>query len=257
MVGAGALGCEYLDNFALIGILAYENNENKVTITDNDNIELSNLSRQFLFRNSDIGKSKSLCACRESIKINKNFNCLNLNYLVNNSTTNIFNDDFWEKQNLIITAVDNLQARKFVDKKCTFYSLALIDAGTNGTNASSDIFYPGKTICLNDLPEPTETKIPLCTLKKFPTQINHCIHWAKEIFKELFEEGINELKTFINDKNKFISIFKNSLANNEFYLKIKKIKYFIRIFDNTNDSNIIEFAMFLLYIILIYLLIYF
>ena len=75
------------------------------------------------------------------------------------------------KQNLIITAVDNLQARKFVDKKCTFYSLALIDAGTNGTNASSDIFYPGKTICLNDLPEPTETKIPLCTLKKFPTQI--------------------------------------------------------------------------------------
>ena len=245
MIGAGALGCEYLKNFALIGISTSDNKENKVTVTDNDNIELSNLSRQFLFRNSDIGKSKSLCACRESIKINKNFNCLNLNYLVNNSTTNIFNDDFWEKQNLIITAVDNLQARKFVDKKCTFYSLALIDAGTNGTNASSDIFYPGKTICLNDLPEPTETKIPLCTLKKFPTQINHCIHWAKEIFKELFEEGINELKTFINDKNKFISIFKSSLADNEFYLKIKKIKYFIRIFDNTNDSNIIEFAMFL------------
>ena len=75
------------------------------------------------------------------------FNCLNLNYLVNNNTTNIFNDDFWEKQNLIITALDNLQARKFIDKKCTFYSLALIDAGTNGTNTSSDIFYPGQTIC--------------------------------------------------------------------------------------------------------------
>ena len=245
MVGAGALGCEYLKNFALIGISSSENNENKVTVTDNDNIELSNLSRQFLFRNSDIGKSKSLCACRESKKINKNFNCLNLNYLVNNTTTNIFNDDFWEKQNLIITAVDNLQARKFIDKKCTFYSLALIDAGTNGTNASSDIFYPGQTICLNDLPEPIQTKIPLCTLKKFPTQINHCIHWAKEIFKELFEEGINELKNFINDKEKYISIFINSLNDSELYLKVNKIKYFIRIFENTNDSNIIEFAMFL------------
>ena len=46
---------------------------------------------------SDIGKSKSLCARRESKKINKNFNWLNLNYLVNNTTINIFNDDFWEK----------------------------------------------------------------------------------------------------------------------------------------------------------------
>ena len=139
MVGAGALGCEYLDNFELIEILASENKENKVTVTDNDNKELSNLSRQFLFRINDIGISKSLYACRESKKINKNFNCLNLNYLVNNTTTNIFNDDYWEEQNLIITALDNLQARKFIDKKCIFYSLALLDAGTNGTNASSDI----------------------------------------------------------------------------------------------------------------------
>ena len=245
MIGAGALGCEYLKNFSLMGISTSQNQENKVTVTDNDNIELSNLSRQFLFRNSDIGNSKSMCACRESKKINKNFNCLDLNYLVNEDTINIFSDDFWEKQNIIITAVDNLQARKYIDKKCTFYSLALIDAGTQGTNASSDIFYPGKTICLNDLPEPTQTKIPLCTLKKFPTQIIHCIEWSKEIFKDLFEEGINELKICINNKENFISILKTKISNNELYLKLKKIKYFSIILENTNNKNIIEFAMFL------------
>ena len=245
MIGAGALGCEYLKNFSLMGISTSQNQENKVTVTDNDNIELSNLSRQFLFRNSDIGNSKSMCACRESKKINKNFNCLDLNYLVNEDTINIFSDDFWEKQNIIITAVDNLQARKYIDKKCTFYSLALIDAGTQGTNASSDIFYPGKTICLNDLPEPTQTKIPLCTLKKFPTQIIHCIEWSKEIFKDLFEEGINELKICINNKENFISILKTKISNNELYLKLKKIKHFSIILENTNNKNIIEFAMFL------------
>ena len=245
MVGAGALGCEYLKNFALMGISSLEKKENKVTVTDNDNIELSNLSRQFLFRNSDIGKSKSMCACREAKKINSNFNCLNLHHLVNENTVNIFTDDFWEKQNIIITAVDNLKARKYIDKKCTFYSLALIDSGTQGTNASSDIFYPGKTICLNDLPEPIETKIALCTLKKFPTQINHCIEWSKEIFIDLFEEGINELKMSINNKDNFLSILKTKVDNNELYLKIKKIKHFSNILQNPNKQNIIEFAKFL------------
>ena len=46
MVGAGALGCEYLKNFALMGI-STSGQENKIIVTDNDNIELSNLSRQF------------------------------------------------------------------------------------------------------------------------------------------------------------------------------------------------------------------
>jgi len=33
--------------------------------TDNDNVEISNLNRQFLYRKKDIEKSKSACACRE------------------------------------------------------------------------------------------------------------------------------------------------------------------------------------------------
>ena len=58
MVGAGALGCEYLKAFALMGIGTKSGGGN-ITCTDNDNIEKSNLNRQFLFRNMDIGHSKS------------------------------------------------------------------------------------------------------------------------------------------------------------------------------------------------------
>ena len=70
MVGVGALGCEYIKNFSLMGISC---KNGKLTITDNDNISLSNLNRQFLFNKNDVKENsfKSFCAKRETLKINK------------------------------------------------------------------------------------------------------------------------------------------------------------------------------------------
>ena len=48
LVGCGAIGCEMLKNFALLGIGTGK--DGMITITDNDLIEKSNLNRQFLFR---------------------------------------------------------------------------------------------------------------------------------------------------------------------------------------------------------------
>jgi ubiquitin-activating enzyme E1 len=48
MVGSGALGCELIKAFAVMGLCCGK--DGKVTVTDNDNIEVSNLNRQFLFR---------------------------------------------------------------------------------------------------------------------------------------------------------------------------------------------------------------
>lgn len=54
LVGAGALGCEFVKNLACMGVAT--GGSGRVTITDDDVIEKSNLSRQFLFRDWDIGK---------------------------------------------------------------------------------------------------------------------------------------------------------------------------------------------------------
>jgi len=43
MIGAGALGCEFLKGFALMGLGCGPSG--KVTVTDDDNIEVSNLNR--------------------------------------------------------------------------------------------------------------------------------------------------------------------------------------------------------------------
>jgi ubiquitin-activating enzyme E1 len=71
MVGAGALGCEFLKEFALMGI---STSGGKTYVTDNDNIEISNLNRQFLFRRENIHKPKSKIAKLAIQEMNNEFN---------------------------------------------------------------------------------------------------------------------------------------------------------------------------------------
>lgn len=48
MIGSGAIGCELLKNYSMLGIGSV--GDGKIILTDPDVIENSNLSRQFLFR---------------------------------------------------------------------------------------------------------------------------------------------------------------------------------------------------------------
>ena len=242
MIGAGALGCEFLKNFALMGI---GTNKNKIiSVTDNDSIELSNLNRQFLFRNSDIGKSKSLVACRESKIINKELNLKYYNLKLDFENENIFNDSFWEEQDLIISAVDNESARSYIDNWCTFFNKKFLDCGTMGTEASSFVFFPKKTICYNDIESPSNKIIPSCTLKQFPSSIEHCIEYGKIKFHSFFEKKINDINLLLNNYNDFfLLINKNNNDNSKIYSKLEKIKDFLFIYKNKNIDELIKLAL--------------
>lgn len=72
MIGAGALGCEYIKAMALMGLGCGPNGS--VTVTDNDSIEISNLNRQFLFRQADVTHSKSATACAKAKAMNPALN---------------------------------------------------------------------------------------------------------------------------------------------------------------------------------------
>lgn len=60
MVGAGAIGCELLKNYAMLGIGSAA--PGSIVLTDPDHIEKSNLTRQFLFRKKHITKPKASTA---------------------------------------------------------------------------------------------------------------------------------------------------------------------------------------------------
>lgn len=68
VVGSGAIGCELLKNLAMMGVGVGE--EGKIVVTDPDRIERSNLSRQFLFRNNDIGSNKAHTSAAAIMKMN-------------------------------------------------------------------------------------------------------------------------------------------------------------------------------------------
>lgn len=62
----------------------------------------------------------------------------------------IFNDKFWESLDFVVNAVDNVKAREFVDGKCVWYEKPLLESGTLGTKANSQMVVPHKTKCYND-----------------------------------------------------------------------------------------------------------
>jgi ubiquitin-activating enzyme E1 len=68
LVGAGAIGCEMLKNWAMMGLGTGP--RGKITVTDMDSIEKSNLNRQFLFRPKDLGKFKAEAAAGAVAEMN-------------------------------------------------------------------------------------------------------------------------------------------------------------------------------------------
>jgi ubiquitin-activating enzyme E1 len=109
LVGAGALGCEYLKGISLMGVATGP--KGKVLVTDMDTIETSNLSRQFLFRDSDVGSSKSKSGARVVKEWNPSMNIEGVEEFVGPTTEDKFTDEFWEGLDLCWNALDNIAAR--------------------------------------------------------------------------------------------------------------------------------------------------
>ncbi len=118
-----------------------------IHMTDDDRIELSNLSRQFLFRRKHVGAAKSKSAAGAAIEMNPDIaHCLNaMENRVEPKSEDIFNDIFWDKLDFVVNALDNAQARKYVDSKCVIHKKPLFESGTLGTQANSVICLPYKT----------------------------------------------------------------------------------------------------------------
>ena len=163
--------------------------DSKFIATDNDSIEISNLSRQFLFRKKDVGKSKAVTASNSVKLMNQKFNVVGLQKKVSEETEDYFDEDFWLNQDFIIMAVDSIHSRKYIDTRVIIFERCSVDAGTLGTEAKTQIIVPHKTMSYGENKENEEEApqvIPMCTLRHFPSEINHCIEWSRDIFSDYF-----------------------------------------------------------------------
>jgi len=136
--------------------------------------------------------------------MNPNFNVSHMTSLVAPNTEALFNDKFWESKNFIVNAVDNLKARHYVDSKCVWYEKPLLESGTLGTKANQQMVIPHKTTCYRDSQDPPEKGIPMCTLRNFPSQIEHCIEWGREKFNAFFVDRAQDAISFLKDQKEFV-----------------------------------------------------
>uniref|UniRef100_A0A8C8VNP3 E1 ubiquitin-activating enzyme n=1 Tax=Pelusios castaneus TaxID=367368 RepID=A0A8C8VNP3_9SAUR len=185
LVGCGAIGCEMLKNFALLGVGTGQD-KGMVTITDPDLIEKSNLNRQFLFRPHHIQKPKSYTAAAATLNINPQLKIEPYLNKVCPATENIYNDEFYTNQDIIVTALDNVEARRYIDSRCIANLRPLLDSGTMGTKGHTETIVPHLTESYNSHRDPPEEEIPFCTLKSFPAAIEHTIQWARDKFESAF-----------------------------------------------------------------------
>uniref|UniRef100_A0A673GJF2 E1 ubiquitin-activating enzyme n=1 Tax=Sinocyclocheilus rhinocerous TaxID=307959 RepID=A0A673GJF2_9TELE len=185
MVGCGAIGCEMLKNLALLGV-GLSRYSGEICVTDPDLIEKSNLNRQFLFRPQHIQKPKSTTAAAATLEINPEMQIdAHLNKVCP-ATEDIYSDAFFSHLNLVVTALDNVEARRYVDSRSVSNQKALLDSGTMGTKGHTEIIVPFLTESYNSHRDPPEEEIPFCTLKSFPAVIEHTIQWARDKFESAF-----------------------------------------------------------------------
>lgn len=208
VVGSGALGCEFLKNLALMGVSCGK--QGKLTITDDDVIEKSNLSRQFLFRDWNIGQAKSLVAASAAGLINPFLNIEALQNRASPETENVFDDEFWENLSVVINALDNVNARLYIDQRCLYFQKPLLESGTLGAKCNTQMIIPHLTENYGASRDPPERQAPMCTVHSFPHNIDHCLTWARSEFEGLLEKTPAEVNAYLANPNEYTSATKNA-----------------------------------------------
>mmetsp|Transcript_31100 Transcript_31100/g.78556 ORF Transcript_31100/g.78556 Transcript_31100/m.78556 type:complete len:631 (+) Transcript_31100:110-2002(+) len=177
VVGAGGIGCELLKTLVLSGF-------RNLKVIDLDTIDTSNLNRQFLFRKKHVGQSKAAVAtaavrafCPEA----------DIQPFCGNVKDPEFNLEFFSQFDVVLNGLDNLEARRHVNRLCLAAEKPLVESGTAGYLGQVSVHIPQKYECFECQPKPAPKTFPVCTIRNTPEKPIHCIVWAKELlFQRLF-----------------------------------------------------------------------
>lgn len=90
-----------------------------------------------------------------------------------------FNVGWFRDFKLVFNALDNLDARRHVNKMCLAADVPLIESGTTGFNGQVQVIKKGVTACYDCSPKEAPKSFPVCTIRSTPSQPIHCIVWGK------------------------------------------------------------------------------
>lgn len=103
--GLGGVGGTAIEALVRTGV-------QKVVLVDFDKVDITNLNRQILYTQKDVGKSKTECAKEKLLSINPNLEILTYNCKAQDF-------DFSIKVDFVIDAIDDVNGKVFIAKKCS------------------------------------------------------------------------------------------------------------------------------------------
>lgn len=176
VVGAGGIGCELLKNLVLTGFKDIE-------VVDLDTIDVSNLNRQFLFRRAHVDRPKAEVAS-EAVRNWSPGVTIKAHH--GNVKEAQYGVEYISKFDAVVNALDNLEARRHVNRLCLAAEKPLLEAGSTGHLGQVTVIRKGETECFECQSKPTQKVYPYCTIRSTPEKPIHCLVWAKNLFDLCF-----------------------------------------------------------------------
>lgn len=196
VLGAGGLGCEILKN--LVYLKARE-----VHVVDLDIVELSNLNRQFLFTEDDIGRPKATAAVERLMpwirELQAEGRLGDVEFVPHHTDLMTLDEEFYSQFHFVLSGLDSIEPRRWINnmlvqitRKTDFEKcIPLIDAGTEGMKGHVKVVIPGITSCwecsMDTLPSLSEERVPLCTIANNPRSLEHIIEYVLLMIKVDFD----------------------------------------------------------------------
>ena len=155
VVGVGGLGNPITARLVAMGV-------GKLRIVDRDVIELSNLHRQTMFNEDDVGQVKVETAAKKLRKLNPEVVIEELPVSINDFTA----VDVVDGCDVVIDALDSVNARYSLNKACVEKKIPFVTGGAVGVTGQSFTILPNESACYHCLfPALDEDSMPTCSIE--------------------------------------------------------------------------------------------
>ena len=208
VIGAGGLGSPIIMYLAALGV-------GKITVVDNDKVELSNLQRQVIHNTENIGVPKSDSAAMFVKKLNPDTVITSLNYRINKKNA----DRLISKHDIIADGSDNFKTRFLVADTCYKLKKTLVSAaitkyeGQISTWKNSEELPCYRCLFAN---EPNDNNINNCSSNGVLGSIGGVFGslQATEVIKEILNIG-SSLSGFLNIYDLLNNTFRKIKVNKD------------------------------------------
>jgi ubiquitin-like 1-activating enzyme E1 B len=144
---------------------------------------------------------------------------------------------------LVFNALDNLEARRHVNKMCLAADVPLIESGTTGFNGQVQVIKKGVTACYDCTPKETPKTFPVCTIRSTPSQPIHCIVWGKsyllnEIFGTSEEESAFDHSSDADNAQEIAELKRESEALRKIRESVGSPEFHQMLFDKVFNTDI-------------------